>query len=547
MDMDNILGISTAGWSDSADAPLSRFLPPIPEGTSRSFLASLPASNAWVLDPFAALPRLPVEMARSGQRVLVTAGNPVNRFLLDLAAHPPREHDLQAALAEMAMTRKEGKRLETHLLALYNTICENCGRVLPAEAFLWEGKSGKLVGRIYNCSCGDGGEHEVTQADLDNAAFWARTDGLHRSRALERVTPGNDPERGAVEEALQFYPPRAVYALGTMINRLDSLSTSVERRRCISALLLHAADLANALWPHGNERPRPRQLSFPGVYRENNVWMALESGIKAWASSESSVALTLWPEDPPESGGVCIFEGPLRDLAEDLHEHSFKAVVTAIPRPNQAFWALSTLWAGWLWGHAAVGPFKTVLRRRRYDWQWHTEALRALHLNLVELLPTETPILGMLGEAEAPFLSAAFLAAKTSGLDLIHTDIRNETGTALFFWKTIHRDPKKQDKKPKNTKKILKLDVNYTRKIIREILEERGQPVAYLQLHIAILSALGDKGMLAWGDEMISNLEKNIHTALEEHDFTNIDEHSAVENGRWALEKWTRQQTLKGL
>lgn len=147
--MDISMQYLSAGRVDSS-GPLNRFLPPVPEGAARAYTAGLGPSTAWVLDPFAALPRLAVEMARAGQRVLVTASNPISRFLLDLAAHPPTLTDLQAALADLAAIRKEGKRLETHLQSLYFTRCDNCQRDLSAEAFLWDGKTGVLIGRIYN-------------------------------------------------------------------------------------------------------------------------------------------------------------------------------------------------------------------------------------------------------------------------------------------------------------------------------------------------------------------------------------------------------------
>ena len=59
-----------------APGPLGRFLPSLADGPAQSFLAELNIPGAWVLDPFGASPRLAVEMARSGQRILVSAGNP---------------------------------------------------------------------------------------------------------------------------------------------------------------------------------------------------------------------------------------------------------------------------------------------------------------------------------------------------------------------------------------------------------------------------------------------------------------------------------------
>ena len=409
---------------------------------------------------------------------------------------------------------------------------------------MWDCKTGTLTGRIYNCICGSGGEHPATPADVENAARWALTDGLHRSRVLERVAPGDDSDRPFAEEALSFYPPRAIYAIGTIINRLDGLSTSDEHRRCMSALLLYAADCANALWPHLTERPRPRQLTFPATYRENNVWMALEAGVKAWASTEDPIPLTLWPAEPPESGGLCIFEGPLRDLAPELEGSSIKAVVTAIPRPNQAFWTLSALWSGWLWGHAAVGPFKSVLRRRRYDWQWHAEALKALFDNLVEIIPSETPFLGILAEPEPPLISAVFLAAQAAGLEINGLAMRAELEPVQILWK---KPSTPTVKAVARKKRQLPLDVNYTRKVIREILEKNNEPLVYLQLHSLSLAALAQKGMLQWSDDALSGLEKNIHSALASPEFIDLEGRSTPETGRWALKKWEQQKTLKGL
>ncbi len=524
-----------SGSLPEAAGPLWRFLPPVPDGPAGAFLSTLKLPGAWVLDPFGASPRLVVEMARAGQRVLVAAGNPVSRFLLDLAAHPPKEADLRAALSDLAAARKEGQRLELHLQSMYLTRCINCGRELPAEAFVWEGA--RQVERIYNCSCGSGGEHPATPEDVERAAAWSRTETMHRSRALERVVALDDPDRPFAEEALNFYQPRAVYALDIIIHRLEALSASDERRRCLTALVLWAADATNSLWPHLAERPRPKQLTFPGVFRENNAWLALESGIKAWASDNDRLPLTLWPAEPPESGGICLFEGPFRALASELEEIPLKAVVGAIPRPNQAFWTLSALWSGWLWGRAAVAPFKAVLRRRRYDWQWHSEALRALFGSLSQSISPQTPFFALLAEAEPSFLSAVILAAQTAGLELGSLSVRGEQEALQIHWRKAE--------KPSHSK--LPLDANFVRKSMRETLNKQGKPVPYLRLHAAALAALAQKGMLRWSDDALPALEKTIQQALTAHEFIDLASRTNPENGSWALRKWGEQKSLKGI
>lgn len=525
------------GGSMETPSLLGRFLPPTPDGPTRAFFAALKLPGAWVLDPFGASPRMVVEAAQAGQRALVAAGNPVSRFLLDLAAHPPQESDLQAALADLAAARKEDERLETHLQSMYLTRCDNCGRELPAEAFLWDSKSSTLIGRLYNCICGSGGEHPATPEDLQRAVSWSRTQGMHRARALERVAAIDDPDRPFAEEALNIYPPRAVYALGTIINRLDALSASDERRRCLTALLLWAADATNALWPHLTERPRPRQLTFPGLYRENNVWRALEAGVKVCSASTSAVPLVLWPEEPPESGGICIFEGPLRELAPQLEGIPLKAVFAAIPRPNQAFWTLSALWSGWLWGRSAVGPFKAVLRRRRYDWQWHAEALRSLFGNMSGLIARQTPVFALLAEPEPSFLSAALLAAQTASLELTGLALRGSQDAAQLHWR----------KAENLLRAALPLDVRFVRKALREFLEKRREPAPYLQVHAAALAALASKGMLRWSDTALSSVDKIIHEALLADEFIDTEKRANLESGLWTLRKRNEQATLKGI
>jgi len=228
--------------------------------------------------------------------------------------------------------------------------------------------------------------------------------GLHHARALGRITPPNDPDRIHVEEALNVYPPRAVYALLTIINKLDLLDQSTKHNQILMAMLVNAFDQANTLWSHPVARERPRQLTVPPTYRENNIWRVLESTVDLWESEQNPVPITYWPDLAPESGGICLFEGRIKELADQADKIEFSAVLTAFPRPNQAFWSLSALWSGWLWGYEAVEHFKIVLRRRRYDWAWHSAATYAAIKSLVPILTEGKPFKGLIGETEPGFV-----------------------------------------------------------------------------------------------------------------------------------------------
>jgi hypothetical protein len=486
--------------------PLGRYLPPIPDGAAATWLARHIAPGSWLLDPFGASPRLAVEAGRAGYRILVAANNPVARFLLEKTANPPGADELRVALAELSASYKGTERIEPHIQSLYQTECAQCGQTIAAEAFLWERDAPAPFGRIYKCPyCSDAGERPATPLDAERARRYSSgaAAGLHRARALGRVAPANDPDRPYAEEALEVYPPRAVYALFTLINKLDQLYPGLkadqERRSLLEALLLAAADQANALWPYPTARARPRQLSVPPRFRENNIWLALEEAINSWQpdipGEQARIAVTTWPELPPEGGGLCVFEGRFKELGEQLSHVEVKAVLTAIPRPNQAFWTLSALWAGWLWGYEASAPFKSVLRRRRYDWSWHASALHAVLSNLAVLLPTGTPLWGIVGESEPGYISAALASAALAGFELESIALQAGSGQAQITWRHASEaarptGPPSSSQEVENALQVLAVHAGL------EYIKERGEPAAYLSLHTAALAAACQAGVL---------------------------------------------------
>lgn len=519
------------GSPPARDGPLSRFLPPLEDGLAADWLPPHASTGKWILDPFGSAPRLPAQAARAGYRVLVTANNPVSRFLLELAAAPPSESELKAALADLAITKKGDERLETHLQSLYLTKCSNCGQETPARAFQW--KKGELApcARLYECAaCGEGGMEPVTDFDVERAHKIAESAALHRARLLERVAPPGDPDREYAEEALAVYQPRAIYALGTLINRLDAPGVTPERRRALSALFLSACDAANNLWRTDNDRPRPKQLTVSNEFRENNVWMALEAALAEWAGDAPPVPVVQWPNQIPESGGVIIFEGRIAELASIVDEAPIAAVIGALPRPNQAFWTMSALWAGWLWGRESTEAFKVVLRRRRYDWGWHLEALQAALSHLFELLKLGTPCLALLPEPEPAFLTAALAAGEASGFQLQSLAMRTQHDAIQIQWtrgERLHHE-------------YADADVTAVRAAVRDHLAARGEPTLYLPLHAAALSALTESRALTRprqpADEIIRNASDLVREALlGDETLVRYRGGESVDTGLWGL------------
>jgi hypothetical protein len=475
------------GEADYGDEPLGRYLPRLPVGAVSHWLQDQLPAHSWIIDPFGVSPHLAIEAAQAGYRVLVVSNNPITRFVLETKATPPLAEDMQAALAILAATRRGDERLENHIRQLYQTRCRRCEEMVDAQAFLWERNGQVPYARIYSCpNCQHSGEHPTTPEDAEKINQISPA-GLYRARALERVAASDDPNRYHVEEALEAYLPRAVYTLINLVNKLDGLNLSLSEGKYLRTLLLTACDQANNLWRVPAEQYRPRQLTTPPRFMEKNIWLALEDAVNLWATNETAVPLTFWPDTPPETGGICLLEGRIKRISSELGDIPIGAIVSAFPRPNQAYWTLCALWAGWLWGREAIGPFSRVLKRRRYDWAWHTAALYNSLDRLSDMIPEKMSFLGLVTENEAGFDTAALVAADLAGFSLQGTALRVKTGQTQLHW------VKQTERSTPSTKSPLKIAIE----AIYQIIQQRGEPTSYLYLQAAGLQALSSHSLLS--------------------------------------------------
>ncbi|MCC7118274.1 MAG: hypothetical protein IT310_07085 [Anaerolineales bacterium] len=518
------------GFEPPDSGPLARFLPQLEASVISAWLTELNKPTAWLLDPFGFSPLLVLEAAQSGYRVLVTANNPIARFLLETYANPPSQAEFNAALADLSAVKKGEERLGAHLQELYATTCEKCGQTLQAQAFLWRKEEDAPYARIYQCPrCGDAGERTATELDRERAKKIAETDTLHRSRLFERVVALHDEDRIYAEEAIQHYLPRPLYALTTIINRLGALNLSAERKRALTALVLLACDAGNTLWAYPEERKRPKQLSTPPRFREDNLWNQLERGIGRFARTGSTVPCEAWPNKIPESGGICLYEGRLSDLAKEVRrEIPIAAVIGSLPRPNQAFWTLSALWAGWLWGSEAVEPYKVALRRRRYDWAWNATALSAMFKHLNEILPDGVPLFGLLPEPEPSFLTSALSAAQSAGFKLQGVAARTAHDPVQILWQSAQKE------------KANGINLESVQSAMRALITARGEPASYFHLHLAGLIACAESNSLKPPtlefDETLRQTQNLFENALKEDaGFTHYSSGVGVETGMWSL------------
>jgi hypothetical protein len=487
------------GQNGEDPLPLGRFLPPLPAGIAAGSLErALPEAGGWVLDPFGSSPRSALELARCGRRVLVSAVNPVLVFLLDILASAPQPAEFQSALAALSAAKRGEERLEAHIRSLYHTPCASCGEEVEAEMFLWRRGETAPYARVYHCPhCQDEGEHPLSPQDRERVSP-PGSDALHRSRALARVAGREDEHYPAVEEALTTYLPRPLYALQTLINKVEGPGFTPAQRRLLHALLLSACDAASTLWPSGG-RTRPRQLSIPAQYRENNIWLALEQAAAYWSGQGPAVPLARAADAAeladaagklPSAGGILLFAGRARGLLPG--EIKLSGGLAVFPRPNQAFWTLSALWAGWLWGREAALPLHPQLGRRRYDWNWHAGALHSPLGAAARLLPPGAPLVGLLPELAPGFLGAVLAASTAAGLKLDGLALRADEEQAQALWHVAPGGPPVgavQASLGRDSEQIFAAGAVAA-------LQERAEPCGYMPVYAAGLEALVQQGAL---------------------------------------------------
>ncbi|HPN52439.1 MAG TPA: hypothetical protein PKW33_12685, partial [Anaerolineaceae bacterium] len=348
-------------------------------------------------------------------------------------------------------------------------------------------------------------------------------------RAVDRVTLPGESSRSRIDQSLECYVPRSLYVLSTLINRMEALAFPPRKRNLMAALILSACDRGTSLWSNPPTANRIRQLTLPASFREENLWFCLEEAINQWTVNDQPVPMTHWPDLPPSSGGITLFSGRFKDLMAGLARFNLGAVMTVLPRPNQAYWTLSTIWSGWLWGREAAAQMITVLERSRYDWPWYAGALESLLRNLRGICKEDMPFRAIMTEYEPHFLQSMLIAVNQSGFKHEGMSLRPELGVVQFFLKSAEFSGAKKDTLEETI-----------RSAVYAHLDAVGEPVPFSRMHAAALAMPAEAGLLACQpgqtiQNRYSEIQGYVQTIFTEtRGITKIGSGSSFESAFWA-------------
>ena len=529
--------------------PLGRFLPPYFEGQVSEWVKRYAPPESWVLDPFGQDPYADLELAQAGYRVLVSANNPIAAFLLEALSLGATREEWSDALLSIANLPMQGQEsFESWLTDLYSIPCPTllneqdgkifpCGGTAQVQRFIWNGDD--PTPSIAEVTCPDCGTSSQIDLTAEHHKAFSRLPSftLYRARALELLSSPQDELRPVIEDVIQYYTPRALVLLQLLLNKLESAGLPNHVHMLTQALFLSAADRMNVLWASPLGKNRPKQLTTPPSYEEVNLWLALQDACHQWQAFTTPVELRKWPDMPSRAGGICLFSGRLREMQPLPKEGMIDVIYSSLPRRNQAWWNLSGLWTGWLWGKEAVEPLRHSLIRQRYDWNWHAMALQKVLGQMQGFVQPQNPILLQISELDSKFLLASLVATGASNLK-IRGFSSNGSGDQL------------QISFRKGSKERGTLSNSYWPDLVRAIavhfLTTRSEPAPYLPLLTAITLFLHEQGRLESPSpsdppNLLGDIERSIQEVLGDTTrFERFNSGAAFDTGTF----WLRQSPI---
>jgi hypothetical protein len=476
--------------------PLARYRPVQPVQAVGTYVQALTQPGDLVVDLFCQGPTVVREATNTGRHALGLSVNPLLLVAARLGLDRRDAAALNAAFTRLADSPKGDVPLHRHLTSLYRSGCPTCGEPGIAVWFAWDRDGNYPFKKAVRCpSCEEVQEGAPDDEDVESARR-IQPRGLAYYYALDRVAPPGHPARERAAELVELYTPRNLSALMDLTMRLEGLEADEGTKIALTAVLLDCCDAGSSLDSPDEERTRPRTLRIPSLYVERNVWLCFEEGFSRLlaegppASVPHATDVAALVEG--ETEGYALVSHAARDVRKVIQPGSTTLILTDPPRPDAVFWALSALWAGWLWESPAARAMRPLLRRRRFDWDWHWRVLRAALSAAGPLLAPEGHLITLFSEADDALVESVCLAAGGAGYILEGWGYSPEGGHRLVWrWEGVESTP------PEDVETLERDLMAATEEAVVSTLRGRGEPTAWPLLHASAYAGLAERRLLA--------------------------------------------------
>ena len=488
------------GLTSPSPRGIGAYLPAMPEGVASAYVAALTQPGDLVLDPFCQAGRVLRESVALGRRALGSNFNPIAARWIESQLWPHDPLQVVAAFVRLGDMTRGDITLRQHATSLYATRCPTCGKDAVAEWFIWDRDEGRPTQKHVRCvACKTDSTGPADEADTVTALKFERR-GMAYHFALERAAPDEPDERERAAAVVEAYTARAMAVLSDILRKYDAASQADQS--ALRPLLLTGFEAGLALHSADEERPRPRSLKIPPKFYERNIWLAMEDALPAQGARaaplqpalvrSNDIASLLVSREP---AALLVSRGA-KELGQLVEPGSARLILAVPPQPDPTLWALSAVWAGWLWGHSAraTDSLRPLLARRRADveWWWH-----GLAQALYALLPTLTAgghIVFVTPDADEDALAGLLLAGASAGLALDHALVEPRTGLRVMWRASQRALPTPPRTAGSDT--LAGEIAEKARHAASEILCARGEPTCWPFIHAAIQSELARSDLL---------------------------------------------------
>jgi hypothetical protein len=556
--------------------PLARYRPIEPTRAAKAYVQRLTRPGDLVVDLFCQGATVVGEAVAAGRRALGISVNPLLLVIARLglgwleanAVKGRMDADaLNAAFTHLADSPKGNVPLHRYMASLYRSACPACGATGVAAWFAWDRDGDYPFRKAVHCPrCEDVQEGPADSEDNEHAHHIPPR-GLAYFYALDRVAPPDHPARAQTARLVALYTPRNLSALTDLAMRLEGLEADEETKVALTGLLLDCFDTGSSLDPYGEKRSRPRTLRTPARYLERNVWLCFEQGLSRLLAEESLSAYlgetNRVPAQPTpttegdadadrgrpvadvdalvrrEVDGYALVSHAARDVQEIIPTESTALVFVDPPRPDGVFWALSALWAGWLWDSPSARALRPFLRRRRFDWDWHWHVLRVALKAAGPLLTPRGHLLTLFSDPDDALLESVCLAASGAGYALEGWGYSSNVGHRLVWsWRGAASTT------PADVEALQDELLSEAERAAVNALQERGEPTEWRVLHGSALARLADRGLLARtatipkhrdGPQPLSLINRAAHRASESASIVQLADREGAEESPWWL------------